>query len=121
MSASTARDHPSSPEIPRRIGIQFVMGAFRPSKERGAPVGLAYGVSRLRPRGAPSRSAEISREISRDLGVNDCEAAVLTLSLERLGRLLEFRHESRAAAPERTPRHHKAAAATAPPPDHKLP
>ena len=101
------------------------MGAFRPSKERGAPVGLAYGVSRLRPRGAPSRSAEISREISRDLGVNDCEAAVLTLSLERLGRLLEFRHESRsAAAPERAPRHHplhKAAAATAPPPDHRLP
>jgi len=81
-------------------GIQFVMGAFRPSKERGAPVGLAYGV-------------------------NDCEAAVLTLSLERLGRLLEFRHESRsAAAPERAPRHHplhKAAAATAPPPDHRLP
>ena len=46
-------------------GVQFVMGAFRPTAEIGAPIAFTYGVM-------------------------DCESAVLTLSLDRLRALLEF-------------------------------
>lgn len=65
---------------PECEGIQFVMSAFRDRVRAGdGPplIGLSYGVQ-------------------------DCEAALLTMTLERLNELLEFAHEAEDPARNRT-------------------